>query len=133
IRSCRKMGIRTVAVYSTVDRESLQVRFADEAIFKGTTFSKFYYLNVPNIIAAAEITNADAIHPGYGLLAEIVEFARVCQEYNIKFIGDSPEMINKMGDKASAKETMNKAGVPKIPGSDCLLKTKEEGLKIANE
>lgn len=127
------MGIRTVAVYSTVDRESLHVRFADEAVCIGPAISKLSYLNIPNIIAAAEITNADAIHPGYGFLAENAEFSRVCQEYNIKFIGASPEMINKMGDKATAKETMKKAGVPTIPGSDGLLKSKEEGLKIANE
>lgn len=127
------MGIRTVAVYSTVDRESLHVRFADEAVCIGPAVSKLSYLNIPNIIAAAEITNADAIHPGYGFLAENAEFSRVCQEYNIKFIGASPEMINKMGDKATAKETMKKAGVPTIPGSDGLLKSKEEGLKIAKE
>lgn len=133
IRTCREMGIRTVAVYSTVDRESLHVRFADEAVCIGPAISKLSYLNIPNIIAAAEITNADAIHPGYGFLAENAEFSRVCQEYNIKFIGASPEMINKMGDKATAKETMKKAGVPTIPGSDGLLKSKEEGLKIANE
>lgn len=133
IRTCREMGIRTVAVYSTVDRESLHVRFADEAVCIGPAVSKLSYLNIPNIIAAAEITNADAIHPGYGFLAENAEFSRVCQEYNIKFIGASPEMINKMGDKATAKETMKKAGVPTIPGSDGLLKSKEEGLKIAKE
>ena len=127
------MGIRTVAVYSTVDRESLHVRFADEAVCIGPAISKLSYLNIPNIIAAAEITNADAIHPGYGFLAENAEFSRVCQEYNIKFIGASPEMINKMGDKATAKDTMKKAGVPTIPGSEGLLKSKEEGLKIANE
>src|SRR5690606_16914546 len=133
IRTCREMGISTVAVYSTADRESLHVRFADEAVCIGPAPSKMSYLNIPNIIAAAEITNADAIHPGYGFLAENAEFSRVCQEYNIKFIGASPEMINKMGDKATAKETMEKAGVPTIPGSDGLLKSKEEGLKIANE
>lgn len=127
------MGIRTVAVYSTVDRESLHVRFADEAVCIGPAISKLSYLNIPNIIAAAEITNADAIHPGYGFLAENAEFSRVCQEYNIKFIGASPEMINKMGDKATAKDTMKKAGVPTIPGSEGLLNSKEEGLKIANE
>lgn len=127
------MGIRTVAVYSTVDRESLHVRFADEAVCIGPATSKLSYLNIPNIIAAAEITNADAIHPGYGFLAENAEFSRVCQEYNIKFIGASPEMINKMGDKATAKDTMKKAGVPTIPGSEGLLSSKEEGLKIAND
>ena len=133
IRTCREMGIRTVAVYSTVDRESLHVRFADEAVCIGPAVSKLSYLNIPNIIAAAEITNADAIHPGYGFLAENAEFSRVCQEYNIKFIGASPEMINKMGDKATAKDTMKKAGVPTIPGSEGLLNSKEEGLKIAKD
>lgn len=133
IRTCREMGIRTVAVYSTVDKDSLHVRFADEAVCIGPAPSKLSYLNIPNIIAAAEITNADAIHPGYGFLAENAEFSRVCQEYNIKFIGASPEMINKMGDKATAKDTMKKAGVPTIPGSDGLLKSPEEGLKIAEK
>lgn len=131
IRTCREMGISTVAVYSTADRESLHVRFADEAVCIGPAPSKMSYLNIPNIIAAAEITNADAIHPGYGFLAENAEFSRVCQEYNIKFIGASPEMINKMGDKATAKDTMKKAGVPTIPGSKGLLKSKEEGLVLA--
>lgn len=125
------MGISTVAVYSTADKESLHVRFADEAVCIGPAPSKLSYLNIPNIIAAAEITNADAIHPGYGFLAENAEFSRVCEEYNIKFIGASPEMINKMGDKATAKNTMKKAGVPTIPGSDGLLKSIEDGLKVA--
>ena len=132
IRTCREMGISTVAVYSTADRESLHVRFADEAVCIGPAPSKLSYLNIPNIIAAAEITNADAIHPGYGFLAENAEFSRVCQEYNIKFIGASPDMINRMGDKATAKDTMKKAGVPTIPGSKGLLKSKEEGLVLAN-
>lgn len=131
IRTCREMGISTVAVYSTADRESLHVRFADEAVCIGPAPSKMSYLNIPNIIAAAEITNADAIHPGYGFLAENAEFSRVCQEYNIKFIGASPDMINQMGDKATAKDTMKKAGVPTIPGSKGLLKSKEEGLVLA--
>lgn len=131
IRTCREMGIRTVAVYSTADRESLHVRFADEAVCIGPAPSKMSYLSIPNIIAAAEITNADAIHPGYGFLSENAEFSRVCQEYNIKFIGASPDMINRMGDKATAKDTMKKAGVPTIPGSKGILKSKEEGLVLA--
>ncbi|MDN4164945.1 acetyl-CoA carboxylase biotin carboxylase subunit [Cytophagales bacterium LB-30] len=133
IRTCKEMGIKTVAVYSTADRESLHVRFADEAVCIGPAISKHSYLNIPNLIAAAEITNADAIHPGYGFLSENAEFSRVCQEYNIKFIGASPEMINKMGDKATAKDTMKKAGVPTVPGSDGLLSSMEEGIKIAKK
>ncbi len=133
IRTCREMGIRTVAVYSTADKESLHVRFADEAVCIGKAPSKDSYLSIPNLIAAAEITNADAIHPGYGFLSENAEFSAVCAEYNIKFIGASPDMIDKMGDKATAKETMKKAGVPTIPGSDGLLKTMEEGIKIAKK
>ena len=131
IRSCKEMGIKTVAVYSTADRESLHVKFADEAVCIGKAPSSESYLNIPNIIAAAEITNADAIHPGYGFLSENAEFSSVCEEYGIKFIGASANMINKMGDKASAKATMDKAGVPTIPGSKGLLKSVEEGKKIA--
>ena len=127
------MGIQTVAVYSTADRDSLHVRFADEAVCIGPPPSRASYLNIPNIIAAAEITNADAIHPGYGFLAENAEFSRICQEYNVKFIGASPEMIAKMGDKATAKATMKAAGVPIIPGSDGLISSMEEGLVIAKE
>lgn len=127
------MGIKTVAVYSKADKESLHVRFADEAVCIGPPSSSLSYLNMPNIIAAAEITNADAIHPGYGFLSENAEFSRICQEYNIKFIGASPEMINKMGDKATAKDTMKKAGVPTIPGSDGLLSSVEEGIKLAKK
>lgn len=123
IRACKELDIKTVAVYSTADKESLHVRFADEAVCIGPPISKESYLNIPNIIAAAEITNADAIHPGYGFLSENAEFSRVCQDYNIKFIGASPEMINSMGDKATAKATMKKAGVPTIPGSDGLIHT----------
>ena len=126
------MGIRTVAVYSTADKESLHVRFADEAVCIGPPPSADSYLSIPKIIAAAEITNADAIHPGYGFLAENAEFSQVCQEYNIKFIGASPDMINKMGDKANAKATMKKAGVPTIPGSEGLLKDVKEGKRIAS-
>ena len=125
------MGIRTIAVYSTADTESLHVRFADEAVCIGPAPSADSYLSIPKLIAAAEITNADAIHPGYGFLAENAEFSQVCQDYNIKFIGASPEMISKMGDKATAKATMKAAGVPTIPGSDGLLKDVKEGLKIA--
>ncbi|GAB3824796.1 acetyl-CoA carboxylase biotin carboxylase subunit [Hymenobacter jeollabukensis] len=131
IRTCREMGIKTVAVYSTADKESLHVRFADEAVCIGPPASRDSYLNIPNLIAAAEITNADAIHPGYGFLSENAEFSRICRENGIKFIGASPEMINSMGDKASAKDTMKKAGVPTIPGSDGLLDSIEQGKKVA--
>jgi acetyl-CoA carboxylase biotin carboxylase subunit len=120
-------------VYSTADKESLHVRFADEAVCIGPPPGKSSYLNIPNLIAAAEITNADAIHPGYGFLSENAEFSKVCQDYKIKFIGASPEMINAMGDKATAKATMKKAGVPTIPGSEGLLESVKEGLKIANK
>ncbi|UYZ60517.1 acetyl-CoA carboxylase biotin carboxylase subunit [Hymenobacter latericus] len=133
IRTCREMGIKTVAVYSTADKESLHVRFADEAVCIGPAPSRDSYLNIPNLIAAAEITNADAIHPGYGFLSENAEFSRICRENGIKFIGASPEMINSMGDKASAKDTMKKAGVPTIPGSDGLLDSLEQGKKVALE
>jgi acetyl-CoA carboxylase, biotin carboxylase subunit len=133
IRSCKEMGIKTVAVYSTADKDSLHVRFADEAVCIGPPPSRESYLNIPRIIAAAEITNADAIHPGYGFLSENAEFSRICEEYGIKFIGASPEMINKMGDKATAKATMKEAGVPTIPGSEGLLDSIEQGVKIANE
>jgi acetyl-CoA carboxylase biotin carboxylase subunit len=133
IRTCREMGIKTVAVYSTADKESLHVRFADEAVCIGPPQSSLSYLNIPNIIAAAEITDADAIHPGYGFLSENAGFSKVCEEYNIKFIGASPEMINKMGDKATAKATMKEAGVPTIPGSEGLLSSIEEGKGIAKE
>lgn len=131
IRTCREMGIKTVAVYSTADRESLHLRFADEAVCIGPPPSNLSYLNIPNIIAAAEITNADAIHPGYGFMAENAEFSRICDEYKIKFIGASPDMINQMGDKSTAKETMKKAGVPTIPGSDGLVNDIEEAKEIA--
>jgi len=133
IRTCREMGIKTVAVYSTADRDSLHVRFADEAVCIGPAPSPKSYLKMPNLISAAEITNADAIHPGYGFLSENAEFSRICQEYNIKFIGASPEMINSMGDKATAKDTMKKAGVPIIPGSEGLLQSVAEGKKLAAE
>lgn len=131
IRTCKEMGIKTVAVYSTADRDSLHVRFADEAVCIGPPASKDSYLNIPNIIAAAEITAADAIHPGYGFLSENAKFSAICRDHGIKFIGASPEQINDMGDKASAKDTMKKAGVPTIPGSDGLISGVEEGKKIA--
>jgi len=133
IRTCKEMGIKTVAVYSTADRESLHVKFADEAVCIGPPPSKQSYLNIPRIIAAAEITNADAIHPGYGFLSENAGFSSICQEYGIKFIGASPEMINAMGDKATAKATMRAAGVPTIPGSEGLLDSIEQGISVAAE
>ncbi|MEM0997547.1 MAG: acetyl-CoA carboxylase biotin carboxylase subunit [Bacteroidota bacterium] len=130
IRTAKEMGIGTVAVYSTADRDSLHVRFADEAVCIGPPSGKESYLNIPNIIAAAEITGVDGIHPGYGFLAENAEFAQVCGDYGIKFIGPSPEAINGMGDKASAKSTMKKAGVPVVPGSDGLLRDLEHARKV---
>jgi acetyl-CoA carboxylase biotin carboxylase subunit len=133
IRTCKEMDIKTVAVYSTADRESLHVRFADEAVCIGSAASKDSYLNIPRIISAAEITNADAIHPGYGFLSENAEFSSVCHEYGIKFIGPTPDMIRAMGDKITAKETMIKAGVPCIPGSEGLLESVEEGIKLAKK
>lgn len=133
IRTCREMGIKTVAVYSTADAESLHVRFADEAVCIGPPPSNLSYLKMSNIIAAAEITNADAIHPGYGFLSENAKFSKICQESGIKFIGASPEMINKMGDKASAKATMKEAGVPTVPGSEGILESFEQAEKIAKE
>jgi acetyl-CoA carboxylase, biotin carboxylase subunit len=133
IRTCREMGIKTVAVYSTADAESLHVKFADEAVCIGPPPSNLSYLKMSNIIAAAEITNADAIHPGYGFLSENAKFSKICQEHGIKFIGASPEMIDRMGDKASAKSTMIEAGVPCVPGSVGILESYEEAEKIANE
>lgn len=133
IRTCKEMGIKTVAVYSTADKDSLHVRFADEAVCVGPPASKDSYLKIPNIIAAAEITNADAIHPGYGFLSENADFSRICQENGIKFIGALPEQIEGMGDKASAKATMIKAKVPCVPGSDGILKDFEEAKKIAKK
>lgn len=133
IRTCKEMGISTVAVYSTADKESLHVRFADEAVCIGPASSTDSYLSIPKIMAAVEITNADAVHPGYGFLAENADFAQVCTEYGIKFIGPAPEMIRKMGDKVTAKETMIKAGVPVVPGSDGLLKNLKEGIKVAKK
>jgi acetyl-CoA carboxylase biotin carboxylase subunit len=133
IRTCREMGIKTVAVYSEADRDSLHVRFADEAVCIGPAPSKESYLSIPAIISAAEITNADGIHPGFGFLSENAKFSRICGEHGIKFIGATPEQINKMGDKATAKETMKAAGVPCVPGSDGLLESYEHAKKIAKE
>ncbi len=133
IRTCREMGIKTVAVYSTADAESLHVRFADEAVCIGPPASKDSYLKISNIIAAAEITNADAIHPGYGFLSENSRFSKICKEHGIKFIGASCEMIEKMGDKATAKSTMKAAGVPTIPGSEGLLASFEDAEKTAKK
>ena len=133
IRTCKEMGIKTVAVYSEADEESLHVRFADEAVCIGPALSSESYLKIPNIIAAAEITNADAIHPGYGFLSENSKFSKICAEHDIKFIGASGEHIDKMGDKATAKMTMKEAGVPTIPGSEGLLKDVEDAKKVAAE
>ena len=133
IRTVREMGIKTVAVYSSADADSLHVKFADEAVCIGPATSTDSYLKIPNIIAAAEITNADAIHPGYGFLAENSNFSKICQENNLKFIGASPEMIDGMGDKANAKATMKAAGVPTIPGSEGILETYEQAEKLALE
>jgi acetyl-CoA carboxylase biotin carboxylase subunit len=133
IRTCKEMGIKTVAVYSTADRDSLHVRFADEAVCIGPPASNQSYLNISNIIAAAEITNADAIHPGYGFLSENAKFSEICALHNIKFIGATPDMINAMGNKSQAKDTMKKAGVPCIPGSDGILKDAKEGKKVASK
>ena len=133
IRTCKEMGIKTVAVYSTADRDSLHVRFADEAVCIGPPQSSESYLDIARIIAACEITNADAVHPGYGFLSENAAFSKVCEENGIKFIGASPEMIDGMGDKASAKTTMIKAGVPCIPGSKGILKDFAEAKKLAEE
>ena len=133
IRTCREMGIKTVAVYSTADKDSLHVKFADEAVCIGPPPSKDSYLSMANIIAAAEITNADAIHPGYGFLSENAKFSEICRQHSIKFIGASPEMINKMGDKSNAKATMIAAGVPCVPGSVGLLESVEQGLKLAED
>ncbi|MBJ2176409.1 acetyl-CoA carboxylase biotin carboxylase subunit [Aureibaculum sp. A20] len=133
IRTCKEMGIKTVAVYSTADAESLHVRFADEAVCIGPPASSESYLKMSNIMAAAEITNADAIHPGYGFLSENSKFSKMCAEHDIKFIGASPEMIDRMGDKASAKATMKEAGVPCVPGSDGIIEDFESCQKIAIE
>jgi acetyl-CoA carboxylase biotin carboxylase subunit len=133
IRTCKEMGIKTVAVYSKADEESLHVRFADEAVCIGPPPSSESYLKIPNIIAAAEITNADAIHPGYGFLSENAKFSRICAEHQIKFIGASGDQIDKMGDKATAKATMKKAGVPCVPGSEGILKDVADAKKQAKK
>ena len=133
IRTCREMGIKTVAVYSTADRDSLHVKFADEAVCIGKPQSSDSYLNIAHIMAAVEITNADAIHPGYGFLAENSRFAQICNDHGIKFIGPTAEMINAMGDKITAKETMIKAGVPVVPGGEGLLQNLDEAKGLANE
>jgi acetyl-CoA carboxylase, biotin carboxylase subunit len=133
IRVCKEMGIKTVAVYSTADRDSLHVRFADEAVCIGPPPSHLSYCAIPSIIAAAEVTNATAIHPGYGFLSENANFASICEEYGIKFIGPSATAISSMGDKATAKKNMRRAGLSTIPGSDGLLASAEEGLRLAHE
>jgi acetyl-CoA carboxylase biotin carboxylase subunit len=133
IRTCREMGIKTVAVYSTADAESLHVRFADEAVCIGPPQSSESYLKMSNIISAAEITNADAIHPGYGFLSENAKFSKLCVEHNIKFIGATGEMINQMGDKANAKSTMKAAGVPCVPGSEGIIVDFKDCIKVALE
>jgi acetyl-CoA carboxylase biotin carboxylase subunit len=133
IRTCREMGIKTVAVYSTADKDSLHVKFADEAVCIGKPASVDSYLNIPHIMAACEITNADGIHPGYGFLAENARFAEICGEHGIKFIGPTPAMINSMGDKITAKETMIKAGVPVVPGGGGLLESLDHARGVANE
>jgi len=133
IRTCREMGIKTVAVYSTADKDSLHVKFADEAVCIGGPKSAESYLNIPHIMAACEITNADAVHPGYGFLAENAKFAQICADHGIKFIGPTPDMINKMGDKITAKETMIKAGVPVVPGGEGLLESVDAAKILAKE
>ena len=132
IRTCKEMGIKTVAVYSTADKENLHVRFADEAVCIGPPQSRDSYLNIPRILAAAEVTNADAIHPGYGFLSENSRFSAICRDHGIKFIGATPEQIDQMGDKSNAKETMKRAGVPCIPGSEGLLESFEQAIILAN-
>jgi acetyl-CoA carboxylase biotin carboxylase subunit len=133
IRTCREMGIKTVAVYSTADKDSLHVKFADEAVCIGGPKGQESYLNIPHIMAACEITNADAVHPGYGFLAENAKFAQICADHGIKFIGPTPDMINSMGDKITAKETMIKAGVPVVPGGEGLLEDVNAAKKLAKE
>ncbi|MFD1885177.1 acetyl-CoA carboxylase biotin carboxylase subunit [Paenibacillus wenxiniae] len=133
IRACREMGISTVAVYSEADRESLHVRLADEAYCVGPTLSKDSYLNLTNLMSVATLTECDAVHPGYGFLAENADFAEICESCNITFIGPSPDAINRMGDKSEAKRTMQDAGVPVIPGSDGIVDDLDEAVKIARE
>ncbi|HML58622.1 MAG TPA: biotin carboxylase N-terminal domain-containing protein, partial [Ferruginibacter sp.] len=133
IRTCREMGIKTVAVYSTADKDSLHVKFADEAVCIGKPASADSYLNIAHIMAAAEITNADAIHPGYGFLAENAKFSQICADHGIKFIGPTPDMITRMGDKVTAKETMIAAGVPVVPGVEGLLRDADHAKASAKE
>ncbi|MEO8450251.1 MAG: acetyl-CoA carboxylase biotin carboxylase subunit [Gemmatimonadota bacterium] len=133
IRACRELGIQTCAVYSEADRESLHVRFADDDVCIGPPQSRQSYLNIPRIIAAAEITGADAIHPGYGFLAENAEFAEICRASNITFIGPTPDQIRQMGDKASARRLAKEAGVPTVPGSEGILTDPDEALRVAEE
>lgn len=133
IRTCKEMGIKTVAVYSQADQESLHVKFADEAVCIGPAASTDSYLKMSNVLAAAEITNADAIHPGYGFLSENSKFSALCEEHGIKFIGASPEMIDRMGDKANAKTTMIEAGVPCVPGSEGVIEDFAECKRLADE
>ncbi len=133
IRACKELGIRTVAVYSEADINSLHVRFADEAICIGRASSSSSYLNIPSIISAAEITDVEAIHPGYGFLAEDAHFAEICESCKIKFIGPTPDNMRLMGDKMAAKDTVRKAGVPVVPGSKTVVKSKEDALRIAKE
>jgi len=133
IRTCREMGIKTVAVYSTADKDSLHVKFADEAVCIGRPSSAESYLNIPHLMAAMEITNADAVHPGYGFLAENAKFAEICGEHGVKFIGPTPDQIRSMGDKITAKETMIKAGVPVVPRSGGLLESVDQAKGIAKE
>jgi len=133
IRTCREMGIKTVAVYSTADKDSLHVKFADEAVCIGGPKGQESYLNIPHIMAACEITNADAVHPGYGFLAENAKFAQICADHGIKFIGPTPDMINSMGDKITAKDTMIKAGVPVVPGGEGLLEDVNAAKILAKE
>ncbi len=131
IRACKELGVPTVAVYSEADADSLHVRFADEVVCIGPGPSNKSYLNIPQLISAAEVTNADAIHPGYGFLAENAHFAEICQSCDIQFIGPTPEVITQMGDKAFAKDTMKKAGVQTIPGSDGIVASVEDAAKVA--
>jgi acetyl-CoA carboxylase biotin carboxylase subunit len=133
IRAAKELGIKTVAVYSEADRASLHVRFADEAVCIGPAQGKLSYLNIPSIIAAADVTNADAIHPGYGFLAENATFAEICHDCNITFVGPSPDAIVRMGNKSIAKDTMRAAGVPVVPGSDGIVATVEEARVVAKE
>ncbi|HKK46709.1 MAG TPA: acetyl-CoA carboxylase biotin carboxylase subunit [Balneolaceae bacterium] len=133
IRTCKEMGIKTVAIYSSADRDSLHVKFADEAVCIGPAPSKESYLKIPSILAAAEITNAEAIHPGYGFLSEKAEFSRICEEHDLKFIGPAPESIDAMGNKAQAKDTMQDSGVPTVPGSDGVVESYEDAKKICKK